>query len=95
MASNIRLESGVPITPAKRTGRELKYPFAKMGVGEGQNDTFFAVGVKANAMHSAITRFKSTPEGAGKTFLLRTRSEVVTGQESAGPQLGVRVWRVS
>ena len=91
MASNIPLQSAVPIPPPKRSKRELKYPFASMGVDE--NNTFFVPGVRSSTMHTAIRRYKASDEGKDKQFTLRAVREVIPGQEEAGEQDGVRIWR--
>ena len=61
------IEKGVPIPPRRGNGIASKFPFAEMKPG----DSFFAKGVKAGALSSAATGWKTRHQPKWK-FCTRT-----------------------
>lgn len=87
----IKIENTVPIPTGPVIRRKAKYPFHEM---RNVGDSFFVTGITANAMQSAVHRFraKHAPDVA---YIVRQVDEVVPGQEAKGQQRGVRVWRTT
>lgn len=77
-------------------GKEETYPFSKLAFSEKTADglvgpSFFVPNTENPAKHIATARKRV--RGEEVQFITRRATEIVEGEEDAGPQLGQRIWK--